>query len=199
MDNKDKITLFKIRHTVLEMLADRGHVIPDEIKDVSHDEFNAMCDNDATEFYIKGDNDIFVFFYTKQKLFGKKELKEIVETTKETYNDEIKILFIVNKHNHSAVEKEISNPLYNNVEYFTNKQMTFNITKNYLVPKHELLNTEEKAEILRKYKSKTIDIFPIMFKTDPIARYYRMKDGDLCKITRPCPTSGISVVYRGVV
>jgi len=200
MDNKDKITLYKIRTNVLEMLEDRGFSIPDELKSVHLDEFNAMCNNDDIDLHIKGEkDDVYIHFYNKQKLFGKKELKEIVETTKESYGEEVNIICIINKYNTSAVEKEISNSIYKNVEYFSNRQMTFNITKNYLVPKHILLTDEEKQEVLTKYKSKTIDVFPIIFKTDPIAKYYRMKPGDLCKIIRSCPTAGVSVVYRGVV
>lgn len=197
MDNKDKIRLFKIRTTILEMIEDRGYNIPDEIKSIKQDEFNAMIVNDDLELYLDESN-IFVYFYNKQKLFGKKELKEIVETAKETYNDDVNVILVLNKYNNSAVEKEISNPLYNNVEYFTNIQLTFNITKNYLQPAFKLLTGEEKDEILTKYKSKTTDIFPIMSKTDPIAKYYRMKPGDLCKITRSCPTAGVSVIYRAI-
>jgi len=204
MDNKDKIRLFKIRSNVIEMIEDRGYKVPNEIKHIQQDEFNAMISNDETELYIKDNgskdngSNIYVYFYNKSKLFGKKELKEIVETAKESYNDDVNIILVLNKYNNSAVEKEISNPLYINVEYFSNRQLTFNITKNYLVPEHILLTDEEKNDVLKKYKSDTIEIFPIIFKTDPIAKYYRMKPGDLCKIIRACPTAGISVVYRGV-
>ena len=160
-----------------------------------------MCNNDEQSFFIKGksNNDIYVYMHIKQKLFGKKDLKEIVEEAKETYNDNINVLLILNKYNQSAIDKELQLDIYKNVEFFTVKQMTFNITKNYLVPKHILLTEEEKQEVFKKYKTTTLDTFPIISKNDPIARYYKMHPGNLCKIIRSCPTSGISIAYRGVV
>jgi DNA-directed RNA polymerase I, II, and III subunit RPABC1 len=199
MDNKDKIMLFKVRQNILEMLEDRNYSIPDDMKSIHIDEFNAMCNNDAQSFLIKGNsnNDIYVYIHIKQKLFGKKDLKEVVEEAKETYNENINVLLILDKYNQSAIDKELH--IYKNVEFFQRKQMVFNITKNYLVPKHILLTEEEKQEVFKIYKTDSINIFPIISKNDPLARYYNMQVGNLCKIIRSCPTSGISIAYRGVV
>ena len=107
-------------------------------------------------------------------------------------------MLILNKYNQSAVEKELQLEPYRNTEYIPAKQITFNITKNYLVPRHILLTEKEKQDVFNLYNTNTLDTFPILKQNDPVAKYYGMKRGDLCKIIRSCPTSGISIVYRGV-
>lgn len=199
MDKRDKMMLFKIRTNVLEMLQDRDFEVSSEIKNISFDEYNAMCDNDDINILVKKEGiELYVYFYNKEKSFGKKELKDIVESTKETYSDDINIIFILNKYNKSAIDKELIQDNYKNIEYIPSKQMTFNITKNYLVPRHILLSDKEKKEVFVQYKTNSLDSFPIIKRNDPIVKYYGMKPGDLCKIIRSSPTAGISVVYRGV-
>jgi DNA-directed RNA polymerase I, II, and III subunit RPABC1 len=200
MDNKDKQYFYKIRGNVLEMLSARGHTISQELTNISLDEFGAMSDNDSADIYIKNDNtDIFIYFYNKEKSFGKKELKDVVQTTKDSYGEYVNILLILNKYNKTAIDKELINIYYSNVEYMPAQIMTFNITDNYLVPKHILLTPDEKQKVLDQYNTDTLDSFPILKKDDAQAKYYGMKTGDLCKIIRSCPTAGVSIYYRGVV
>ena len=49
---------------------------------------------------------------------------------------------------------------------------------------------------MKKYITETDNIFQVIYKTDPMARYYNLKRGDMIKIIRPCPTSGVSIAYR---
>lgn len=57
-------------------------------------------------------------------------------------------------------------------EGFEMNKLQFNITKHYLVPKHE------KVDI--KFK----DNLSIILVTDPIARYFNFQPGDIIRITR---------------
>jgi len=60
--------------------------------------------------------------------------------------------------------------------------MQYNLTKHELVPKHEKVDINEKnAEDFKKSKT---DKFPILLKTDPVARFYGFSKGDIIKITR---------------
>jgi DNA-directed RNA polymerase subunit H len=67
-----------------------------------------------------------------------------------------------------------------------------------LVPKHEILNEEQKKQILGQYSS-TEAQFPFLFDTDPVAREIKAKPGDMVKITRISDTAGESTYYRYVV
>lgn len=79
------------------------------------------------------------------------------------------------------------------IDYFM-----FNISHHILVPKHELLirdSEKKKRSLFLAYLN--IDEssqLPLLYTVDPVAKYYGMKNGDICKITRPNYVS-----YRYVV
>lgn len=74
------------------------------------------------------------------------------------------------------------------IELFSEDELQYNCTKHYLVPKHELLYKKDTEEAKEFRKNK----FPLMLKTDPIARFYGYKAGDIIKITRKNGT----IMYR---
>lgn len=77
------------------------------------------------------------------------------------------------------------------------KKLQFNITKHILVPKHEIIRDPKvKEEIKQMYMLKSTSQIPIILKTDPVAKYYGIKSGDLVKITRPSETAGEYIMYR---
>ena len=77
------------------------------------------------------------------------------------------------------------------IELFEQNELQYNITKHYLVPKHELL-FEKGSEDIKQFKKKYGDKFPIILKTDPISRFYGFNKGDIIKVTR----KGDIVMYR---
>ena len=74
----------------------------------------------------------------------------------------------------------------------------YNIFKHKLVPKHEIMNDDEKNEILKKYGVEPNQL-PQILVSDPIIWVIGAKPGDLIKITRKSPTAGEYVSYRYVV
>ena len=72
------------------------------------------------------------------------------------------------------------------------------ITKNELVPKHALLNDEEKQKLMDQYKI-TVRQLPRILLTDPVIMNLGGKIGDVVKISRKSPVSGESLYYRVVV
>lgn len=83
------------------------------------------------------------------------------------------------------------------IEIFELKELLFNVSRHELVPKHEKVNDEAIVkEILAAAKIKSKTQLPIILKTDPMARYLGLRTGDVVRITRPSPTSGIYVHYR---
>lgn len=76
--------------------------------------------------------------------------------------------------------------------------MGINILKHELVPKHILLNEQEKEEVLKQYGI-TLKQLPRILESDPVIKIIGGKMGDVVKIIRKSQTAGQSVYYRVVV
>jgi len=195
MDYKEKTKLFKIRKTLLEMLGDRKYQIPSEIKDLNIQHFMAQYENNEIDIVL---DNMYVRFFEEDKSFAKNDLKNNYAEIVEENGDTINVIIIIKDKIASAVKTELGKNIYSNLEIFTHNELIFNITKNYLVPKHILLNEEEKQEVYNKYNMKNNDHFQQILVTDPVAKYYAMRVGDLCKIIRSSPSSGVGISYRAV-
>ena len=70
--------------------------------------------------------------------------------------------------------------------------------ENNLVPKHELLSSEEAESILKRYNVTRVEMPKIRLK-DPAIAHLKTGVGDLIKITRKNPVTGKSYYYRVVI
>lgn len=81
------------------------------------------------------------------------------------------------------------------LEAFEESELIVNKTHHEMVPKHELLTPKEKEELMKLYRAEESQ-FPLIRITDPIARYYGLKRGDVVRITRNSETAGKYISYR---
>ena len=197
MDFEEKNTLFKIRKTVIEMVEDRKYIVPDSDK-INFEVFSAQFDAKNLDIFIPDENKspIYIHFHNENKSLAKSDLKNLVESLIEKYNNhEIKIIILLKEKGNGSIFKELNKEEYKHVEIFMNKNMIFNITHHQMVPKHSLLSSEEEEEMLEKYNT-TKNKLPKILRSDPIVQYYGMKPDQICKIIRKSPEVGVSVYYR---
>ena len=70
-----------------------------------------------------------------------------------------------------------------NIEMFTSLELMYNVNNHHLVPKHTILDADEKKEVLQFFKV-TDKRLPYIMQSDPIARYFGAKVGTMFRIDR---------------
>jgi DNA-directed RNA polymerase subunit H (RpoH/RPB5) len=85
---------------------------------------------------------------------------------------------------------------YKNAEFFFDYEMLEDIPSKIFIPEHQLLNDDEKSELLSKFNEHELSSILI---SDMMSRYYGAKVNDIFRIIRPSITAGKNILYRRVV
>jgi len=145
------------------------------------------------EFKIKEEKKTYIvkFIYTKLTTIRKiPGIEDFLNANKDAHK-----IIIVKDITQKAQKQFLEYP---NTEVFWESELMINIVDCDVVPEHIVLTPEEKDKCMEDYQIKKKDMAHI-YASDPVARYYNMKVGDVVKILRPSITSGYAVTYRIVV
>lgn len=179
------------RKTIVEMLEDRGFYVKEK---------NKILDDISYPIEAKKDSVVMRVVYLLQKR-QVPALKEYISEncatkTKNPIEAGCKLC-------HIAVTQYSVNKTFvtlcdqYNIETFKIGSLGINITKHSLVPQHKLMTDGEEISKLKKALGiHTLDTLPVMSKSDPVAKYYGAKVGDLFKITRYSKTAGCYTSFR---
>jgi DNA-directed RNA polymerase I, II, and III subunit RPABC1 len=83
-------------------------------------------------------------------------------------------------------------------EVFQEIELMVNVLEHDLQPKFRLLTKSEVDEYFKTFENKKREM-PRIVDSDPVARYFGAKIGDIFEIIRPSVTTGESITYRIVV
>jgi DNA-directed RNA polymerase I, II, and III subunit RPABC1 len=204
---EDKVKIFKARKTMVEMLIDRG-VLPADDPNIqlSMDEFVFMFNSGSPiDIVYKHQTTnvlYYVLFLTENKVMTKKDFLNNIDRVRseneENVGSEGMNLIIIYDHNYinSTMRKELaSGEQFSGIEFFVYREIQFNITKNKLVPQHIPITREESQTIIQEYNC-TKAMLPRILVTDPVARYFGMKPGTVCRIVRNSKSIGEYATYR---
>ncbi len=191
-----------VKTNLIKMLTNRGFINQDNqqktidkiIKDDNDDqEYVVQLDN-ASNYNTEIKNKriyVKIFDYKITSINKNSPIGEFI--TK--YNDEYKILIVQDI---NAKSENIIEGYETPSEVFKIMELMINIVDHTLVPKHIVLTKEESDEVLQAYRAKKRDMMLIR-TTDAVARYYKMKPGEIVKIIRPSVLVCEAPVYRLVI
>lgn len=197
--------IWRVRATVLQLCHDRGYLIRQDELDQSLDEFKRQYNGQRPErseltILCAHNNDksnkMLVFFADEPKI-GLQKIQTYWTRMKE---EQVPNAIIIVQTGITPSAKQALRDIASthSLEYFLESEMLINITEHELVPQHIRLNAEEKEELFSRYKLKDSQLMKLL-STDPIARYYGYKRGEVIKIIRKSETAGRYVTHRLVV
>ena len=188
MNNKEIVVRsFK---TVIEMLTDRGIELSGVTKDSANEILDVFVSNNKQLFDIVINDVKIIYCLTSKAKWA--ELKKHFED-----DSPYKLYICIVKDKLSQNNAKMMTSLKLNLQLFDIKVLQFNISHHELVPKHDVVRDDTIVkDIIAQYSLKSKFQLPIILKTDAMAKYLGLKNGDVVKITRVSPTAGEYVVYR---
>ncbi|CAD7697020.1 unnamed protein product [Ostreobium quekettii] len=193
--------VYRVRKTCLEMLGDRGYLVPQDELTATLEAFKMKYGEqprkeELTLLIPKMENhreNIFVFFPEEEKV-GVTAIKTIADRMK-AENVGRALMVIASKLTPFAKATLQQMESKYKIEIFLEQELLVNITKHVLVPEHRVLKDNEKKTLLAQYKVKESQL-PRIQLNDPVARYYGMVRGQVVRIVRASETAGRYVTYR---
>ena len=182
------------------MIQDRGFKVSDEDLMMTYQDFSNRLEENQINIIalhqssnLKG---IYVHHILETKTFSKKDLLNLKLFMDENYpTKEMTVIIITQDKPTPQIAKELLNDEFKLYEVFLTKMLMFNITHHELVPKHVILTEEEAKKVIDDFDA-TKSQLPKLLPTDPVAKYYGMKTGTVCKIVRNSQMTGESIYYR---
>lgn len=208
-DEREATRLWRSFKTVKELVRDRGYNIGQQEIDISLDEFRASyCDASGkaqrsmmsfqavpTAESVEKFPDLGALWveFCQEESVGVKTMRNFcLHITEKNFSTGI---FIFQDKITPAAAKLIPEVHPAVIETFQETDLIVNITKHKLVPKHIRLSSEEKRQLLEKYRLRESQL-PRILRDDPVAKYLGLKRGHVVKIIRRSETSGRYASYR---
>ncbi len=213
IDNDEVARLHRVRHTVFQMLCDRGYAITQaqltESLPLFRVEFNPLIGQSRETLMIlaqKGadiEQRIFVFFRdakaNNERAMGVGGVRTYFTRMRDA---NVTRAIVVTQYGVTTWVAKAQAELLEGgyvVEIFTELEFLFDVTEHCSVPKHILLTDAEKAALVSKCRLANPTQLPRLQRNDPVARYYGLLPGQVVKIVRDSETAGRYVTHWIVI
>lgn len=197
MQSAEKRKQFQARNTTLEMLQDRGYVVPDIHFEFTFEEFLNIGFYDI---YIPNKDEseyTYVHFSKNDKQLTINNLKNIYSNIlEETDNIYVHVILILNDAPNSAVKTALKSTDFANIEYFLYDDLVINITKHAIMPRFDIVKDSEEIKVILDRYNATKQQLPKFLSTDPIPKYFNAKSGTIFRISAKSATVGEVIRYR---
>jgi DNA-directed RNA polymerase subunit H (RpoH/RPB5) len=167
------------------MLTDRGYSNVQSCQSVEE----VIQNMEENRFVVSGNGPkcVHVFFHNEDRV-GVKQLRNWIESSMAD------AIIVVSLDGPTAFTRKEAEQNYQQVQFFTFKEMCVNITKHAMVPKHEKMDPSKLPFDVSESKNE----LPILYTTDKIAQYYAYDVGDVVRITRTVGCQEPLFFYRVV-
>ncbi|XP_037088184.1 DNA-directed RNA polymerases I, II, and III subunit RPABC1-like [Pollicipes pollicipes] len=205
-DEAETYKLWKCRKTVMQLCHDRGYLVTQDELDQTLEQFKDQFGDKPSErrparsdliILVAHTDDptdqMFVFFPDDAKI-GIKTIKTYCQRMQQE-NISRAIIVVQAGMTPSAKQSLVDMAPKYILEQFMESELLINLTEHELVPEHVVLTAEEKQELLTRYRLKENQL-PRIQSGDPVARYFGLRRGQVCKIIRRSETAGRYVSYR---
>ncbi len=196
---------YNARNTILQLLDYQGYYVKD-YENFSINEVCAMMANNQLNMLLhsKDDNDRKKTYVS----FSQATVPDIRKIVEELYDDEnildkgetgLNMLVIISPSEIPETMNKTLNEHYEKGYYivaFHIGTLQYNILNHVYVPKHTILDKEEKNKVMEKYNILDDNQFPTISRFDAVAKAIGMRPNDVCKIDRPSHTAIVAEYFR---
>ena len=189
-----------LKHSI-ELLEIRG----EDVKEYETALDNIQVNRFYSEVVTRSTKNITVFYIFSKDMLFKKWWADVKMMTPEEMEKMYKtkgFILIMPDYPPSITLQQLQNKnqtltsINGFLHLFLCKELMYNPMKHELVPKHEKITEEEGKKLMENLQLKSKTQIPLIQRTDVIARWLGLSQGDIVRITRYNETSGEYYFYR---
>ena len=196
--------LYKSRETLINIFKTIGYDTSG-YDNFTSNEVHSMLNNKQLDMLLeRSTNKIYIkYFNIMCKKLQKTNIRSMIDDLFYIENilnkDTDKLMIITNEDANDTLVSYLKNiweQEHVHITIISIKRLQFNILNHSLVPKHIILNNEEKDEFYKKYNIMNDKQIPEISRFDPVSQVIGMIPGNICKIIRPSKTAITTNYYR---
>lgn len=198
--NSQSQELARSFRTIVEMLRDRGDDTS-RLEQVSADDLVQAAAGRQTFYLDDAVSGYRIVYDLSDKKFKLPNIRRMLDP--EAAADAGVRAFVIVVYSEAVKAENAAHELGADAQAFELQRLQFNLTRHELVPKHEAVRDEaEIARVLERFNVRNRFMLPIIHDkdpvhgTDPMVRYLALRHGQLVRIYRDNPSSGVHVMYR---